>query len=125
MDELLGPVFAAAHVDWPGHIETLTDFWSWQLLGERGYEGNPLRVHEPIHERTPLGDAHFDRWLDLFTSTIDELFAGPIAEVAKVRAMKTAHAMRRLLAGRHGAPEEATEPMWFPDPGGVRPGLER
>jgi truncated hemoglobin YjbI len=35
MDELLGPVFAAAHVDWPGHIDTLTDFWAWQLLGER------------------------------------------------------------------------------------------
>jgi truncated hemoglobin YjbI len=111
-DELLGPVFAAAHVDWPGHIETLTDFWAWQLLGERGYEGNPLRAHEPVHANTPFTDAHFDRWLDLFVSTIDEQFAGPTAEVAKGRATKMANAMRRLLTGQHGGPAESVEPMW-------------
>ena len=112
MDEILGPVFAAAHVDWPGHIATLTDFWSWQLLGQRGYEGNPLRAHEPVHSQTPFTDAHFDRWLDLFTSTIDEHFVGPTAEMAKVRAMKMARAMRRLLTGRQGAASEPIEPMW-------------
>ena len=47
MDDVLGPVFAAAHVDWPSHIGTLTDFWAWQLLGEPGYDGNPLRAHDP------------------------------------------------------------------------------
>jgi hemoglobin len=112
MDELLGPVFAAAHVDWPEHIATLTDFWSWQLLGERGYQGNPLRAHEPSHERTPFTDARFERWLDLFTSTIDEQFVGPTAEMAKVRARKMAFAMRRLLTGRHGDHDEPTEPIW-------------
>ncbi len=111
MDELLGPVFEAAHVDWPGHIETLTDFWAWQLLGERGYGGNPLRAHEPVHARTPFTDAHFERWLDLFTSTIDEQFAGPTAEMAKGRAAKMAHAMRRLQAGQHGEAAEPIEPM--------------
>ena len=54
MDDLLGPTFAAARVDWPEHIEKLTDFWAGQLFGERGYEGNPLRAHEPVHARTPL-----------------------------------------------------------------------
>lgn len=112
MDEVLGPVFAAAHVDWPGHIETLTDFWAWQLLGQRGYEGNPLRAHEPVHAHTPFSDAHFERWLDLFTSTIDEQFSGPIAEMAKGRATKMAAAMRRLLLGKHGAASEPIEPMW-------------
>lgn len=112
MDELLGPVFAAAHVDWPGHIETLTDFWAWQLLGERGYTGNPLRAHEPVHAATPLVDAHYDRWLDLFVSTIDEEFAGPIAEIAKVRAKKMAHAMQRLLTGDHGEASVPIEAMW-------------
>jgi hemoglobin len=112
MDEVLGPVFEAAGVDWPGHIDTLTDFWAWQLLGERGYEGNPLRAHEPVHAQTPFTDAHFDRWLDLFVSTIDENFAGPIAEMAKGRATKMAQAMRRLLTGKHGAPTEPIQPMW-------------
>ena len=118
MDELLGPVFAAAHVDWPSHIETLTDFWAWQLLGERGYEGNPLRAHEPAHAQTPFTDAHFDRWLDLFVSTIDEQSIGPIAELAKGRAKKMAAAMRRLLTGQHGAPTEPIQPMWADAPTG-------
>lgn len=26
MDGLLGPIFSAAHVDWPSHIDTLTEF---------------------------------------------------------------------------------------------------
>ena len=112
MDEVLGPVFVAAHIDWPGHIETLTDFWAWQLLGERGYTGNPLRAHEPVHARSPLGDAHFERWLDLFSSTIDEHFVGPTADMAKGRAAKMAAAMRRLLTGGHGAPNEPVRPLW-------------
>ena len=112
MDELLGPVFAAAHVDWPSHIDTLTDFWAWQLLGLRGYEGNPLRAHEPVHAHTPFADAHYNRWLDLFVSTIDEQSVGPIAETAKGRAKKMAAAMRRLLAGQRGAATEPMQAMW-------------
>jgi truncated hemoglobin YjbI len=120
MDELLGPVFSAAHVDWPGHIDTLIDFWAWQLLGERGYEGNPLRAHDPVHARTPFTDAHYDRWLDLFVSTIDEHFAGSVAEVAKGRAKKMAAAMRRLLNGlehgQKGAATESIQPLWVDAP---------
>lgn len=98
MDEILGPVFSAAHVDWPSHIDTVTDFWSWQLLGVPGYEGNPLRAHLPAHAVTPFTRAHFDRWLDLFRSTVDENFVGPTAEVAKRRATKMAGALSRILA---------------------------
>lgn len=97
-DDLLGPIFAAAEVDWPSHIDTLTRFWAWQLLGERGYEGNPLLAHTPVHERWPFAEAHFTRWLELFTSTIDTHFAGSGAEAAKQRAAKMASALRRLLA---------------------------
>jgi hemoglobin len=99
MDELLGPIFETAAVDWPSHIDTLTEFWEWQLLGRSGYEGNPLRAHEPVHAATPFADEHFERWLDLFSGTVDEHFVGPTAEVAKGRAQKMAHAMRRLLRG--------------------------
>ena len=67
MDDVLGPVFAAAHVDWPDHIDTLTRFWSWQLLGEREHDGNPLKAHEPAHARTPFTAAHYERWLEVFT----------------------------------------------------------
>jgi len=111
MDDLLGLIFATAGVDWPTHIATLTDFWAWQLLGERGYEGNPLRAHEPIHQRCPFADAHFARWLDLFTTTVDVNFAGPRAEIAKQRAAKMAHALERLLADQHGDPGAPVQPF--------------
>lgn len=112
MDETLGPVFSAARVNWAVHIDTLTDFWSWQLLGERGYTGNPLRAHEPVHARTPFTDAHYERWLDLFVSTVDENFVGSTAEMAKGRARKMARAMRRLLSGEYGSARTPVQPVW-------------
>lgn len=99
MDDVLGPVFAATEMNWNAHIETLVDFWSWQLFGRRGYVGNPLRAHEPAHARTPFMAQHYERWLELFEGTIDNSFAGPVAELAKTRARKMATAMRRLLDG--------------------------
>lgn len=114
VDHLLEPIFDAAKVDWVSHIETLTDFWAWQLLGERGYSGNPLLAHRPIHDRTPFEDRHYERWLELFLETVDEHFGGPNAEIAKGRAIKMANAMQRLLGGVHGAPTEPMQPMWVP-----------
>ena len=111
MDELLGPIFMAAGLDWPFHIAKLTDFWSWQLLGQRGYEGNPLRAHEPANERTPFGREHFERWLDLFTSTVDEYFVGQTADLAKARATKMAGALQRLLGGACAPGDSEVEPM--------------
>ena len=99
MDDRLGPIFSAARVDWPAHIATVTDFWMWQLFGVRGYEGNPLIAHRPAHRKTPFTPAHFERWLALFTETVDELFEGPVAELAKARGTKMAQALQRLLRG--------------------------
>ncbi len=99
MDERLGPVFAAAEVDWPAHIATLIDFWSWQLFGERGYEGNPLLAHRPLQADTPFTPAHYQRWLELFDLTIDEQFRGPMADTAKLKAAKMAAALERLMDG--------------------------
>jgi hemoglobin len=106
MDDLLGPIFSAAHVDWAAHLAKLTDFWAKQLLGDPGYEGNPLRAHAPLHAATPFRSEHYRRWLDLFTTTVDEHFAGPYADLAKHRAERMARALERLLAGT-GAPGSA------------------
>jgi hemoglobin len=97
MDGVLGPVFMAAQLDWNAHIRTLVDFWSWQLFGERTYEGNPLRAHEPAHRRTPFSEQHYERWLELFEGTVRSMYVGPTADLAVARAGKMATAMRRLL----------------------------
>jgi hemoglobin len=109
MDDVLGPVFQAARVDWSVHIPKLVDFWAWQLLGQRGYDGNPLRAHEPSHARSPFGNEHYRRWLELFVYTVDERFEGPNAELAKARAQRMARALQRLLQGESGPAGEAVE----------------
>jgi hemoglobin len=115
MDDVLGPVFAAAGINWNAHIETLVDFWSWQLFGKRGYVGNPLRAHEPAHARTPFTAGHFERWLELFENTIDNLFAGAVAELAKARARKMADALRRLLADVSDTGDTPVGATWVGD----------
>jgi hemoglobin len=110
-DDLLGPVFADAGVDWPSHIDKLSAFWAWQLLGEPGYEGNPLRAHEAVHAREPFRPEHFERWLALFTEAVDEHLSGALAEAAKSRAAKMARALDRLLAGHHGPGHDPIQPV--------------
>jgi hemoglobin len=97
MDDLLGPVFESAQVDWGRHIETLTRFWAGQLLGAPGYDGHPLRAHEGVHAVHPFQPAHFARWLDLFTMTVESRFAGPVADLAVHRGRKMAQALGRIL----------------------------
>ena len=50
-DDVLGPVFTAAGVDWPAHIAQLVDFWSWQLFD--GTSGAGESAVEVIRSRPP------------------------------------------------------------------------
>jgi hemoglobin len=83
-DTLLAPVFS--HVDWPHHLPIMYNFWSSILLGDQSYQGNPFQKH--VH--LGISAAHFGRWLDLFTATVDENFGGVKAEETKVRARNIA-----------------------------------
>jgi hemoglobin len=65
-----------------------------------------------VHARTAFGAVHYERWLDLFDTTLDELFAGPTAEVAKGRARRMASAMRRLLNGHSVTGGRPAELLW-------------
>ena len=97
-DALLGPVFNdVAHVDWPRHLPVMYDFWSSLLLGTTRYQGRPFPKHLPL----PIAAAHFQRWLALFEATVDELFAGPKAEEARVRARSIATLFEHRLRERN------------------------
>ena len=48
------------------------------------------------HVSLPIYKEHFDRWVALFHQTIDELYAGNIADDAKQRAVK----MSELFQGK-------------------------
>ena len=76
-----------AKVNWATHLPAMYNFWENIILYTGNYEGNPLSLHKHLHHITPLTDAHFETWNKLFNCTIDELFEGPKATLAKQRAM--------------------------------------
>lgn len=90
-DPLLGPVFANTNL--PAHMPVMYQFWASMLLGERSYQGNPFHKHMSL----AITPAHFDRWLKLFTETVDALFAGERAEEAKTRAQSIAGIFQHKL----------------------------
>lgn len=83
LDGLLGPVFAdVIKDDWQPHLEKMYAFWNAALFGIPGFKGNPFAKHATL----PIGNEHFNRWLELFTETIDAHFAGPMADDVRNRA---------------------------------------
>ncbi|MDD4865874.1 MAG: group III truncated hemoglobin [Mycobacterium sp.] len=98
-DILAGPFTELRAKGLDSHIPVIADFWETTLFRAGLYRGNALHAHRLIHQRTPLSDRHFVRWLHTWNSTVDEMFHGPIAERAKIQAARIAWAMHRRLAG--------------------------
>lgn len=86
-DNLIGPIFnAKLKGQWPVHLEKMYTFWQTILLDEYTYQGRPF----PPHAQLPIEAEHFERWLQLFDKTVNDLFEGPIADEAKSRGRKMA-----------------------------------
>jgi hemoglobin len=97
-DELISHFFNEVVVlDWSKHIPVMYDFWESILLDKHNYKGNPMPAHVSLNEKSPMKKEHFDRWIQLFSSTIDELFTGEKAELAKTRALSIATVMQIKL----------------------------
>ncbi|WP_347157096.1 group III truncated hemoglobin [Pontibacter chitinilyticus] len=87
-DALLSPVFnEVAQVNWSSHLPVMYKFWSSVLFGTMAYKGQPFPKHLPL----PIEPTHFNRWICLFTQTVDSLFDGSKAEDAKQKATSIAH----------------------------------
>ncbi len=86
-------------LDWDHHIPHITSFWNMLLLGVAGFQGDPVTVHKRIHGRLPMEQHHFMRWVELFSATVDELFAGPKADEAKQRAQAIAGMLHHKVVG--------------------------
>lgn len=95
VDATIGFFFTeVVKLDWDHHIPVITDFWETILLDNPVYQKNAMQVHYDLHQKSPLKKEHFDRWIQLFTETIDELFEGKKAELAKTRAKSIASLMQ-------------------------------
>lgn len=97
-DAVIGPIFTdVAKVNWDHHLPVMYSFWETQLLNEKTYAGNPMKVHADLNARYPLLQYHFDGWVRLFVETVDELFAGTKAEDAKARGTQIAQLMHHKM----------------------------
>ncbi|MCF8464077.1 MAG: group III truncated hemoglobin [Flavobacteriales bacterium] len=86
-DELIGPIFEGVIQDrWPEHLEKMYRFWQTVLLEEHTYYGSPFGPHAKL----PVSLDHFERWIGIFTKTVDQLFTGDKADEAKMRATNMA-----------------------------------
>lgn len=80
-DELLAPFFK--HLNFEKHLPKMIHFWSFVLLDQAGYTTDVTQKHMKM----PLKKEHFDHWISMFHETIDELFIGEKAKLAKQRAV--------------------------------------
>lgn len=93
-DETIGFFFNdVAKVDWSNHLPKMYAFWETLLFGQISYKGNPMSVHFPINAQVPMEKKHFEHWIKLWTTTIEENFTGEMAETAIYKATNIANLM--------------------------------
>jgi len=83
-----------AKIDMPHHLDILVDFWDSILFQKDVYGKNAMQPHMILHQKSPLQKHHFQTWLKYFNESVDELFEGEKAFLAKERALSIATVMQ-------------------------------
>jgi hemoglobin len=91
-DELLSAYFADLDMD--VHMPKIVAFWSTILFRTRRYSDNAFAPHMRLEGLT---SAHFARWVGTLEATVDERFAGPVAQLMKESAHRIAYSMQLRL----------------------------
>jgi len=97
-DPVLGEIFNARIADWEFHMECMCEFWSSTVLDSGRYHGRPLSKHVTL----PVSAPHFDRWSDLFASTVQKICTPAAAELLTKRARLIARSLEGGIASAHG-----------------------
>ena len=102
-DETIGYIFTdVAKLDLKHHLPIIGDFWETLLFQSGSYQKhgrNPLMVHGELNEKEPLLPIHFERWLEIFTDAVDELFYGERSDFLKMRARMIGNRMLNFVSG--------------------------
>jgi hemoglobin len=110
-DPIIGWLFTdIARLDLEAHVPKIASFWETVLLDARSYRGGAFAPHAMLHMKAPLHRGHFERWLFLWHATVDELFEGERAELARNHANRVANAF-------HGRLEAMSAAMAVPSDG--------
>lgn len=110
----IGKFFTETITDWEVHLEHLTDFWESNLFMVNRFKGNPMRKHIHLDKNFnhSLEQVHFGHWLELWVATVDSLYIGEKANLAKERARNIAHILflrifqARNVPGRGGGHQD-------------------
>jgi len=99
-DSTIGFIFNdVVNMNWEVHIPVIVDFWETILLDNPVYKKNAMEVHYDLNKKIPLQQKHFSQWLSLFYTTVDNLYTGKIATLAKTRAKSIAAVMEFKMLG--------------------------
>ena len=114
-DPIIGWIFTdVAKLDLEAHVPDITAFWETILLGAQSYSGGAFAPHASLHRQVGFQPGHFERWLALWTATVDELFSGERASLAKAHAVRVAHAFSSRLAAIPSPRDPAPAPGGLP-----------
>jgi hemoglobin len=97
-DAVLAPIFDARIRDWEPHLQQMCAFWSSVALMTGRYHGTPMVKHMPL----PVDGGHFDRWLELFEITANEICTAVAAAHFVERARRIAASLELGVAGGQG-----------------------
>jgi hemoglobin len=90
-DPVIGKFFTqVTHLDLETHLPKIANFWEQMLFQRPVYSGSPMHAHLLLNSKEPMLLEHFERWLMLWEKTVDQLFAGEKAAMAKARARMVA-----------------------------------
>jgi len=94
-DDSLNYIFDdIAKLDWETHLPRMYDFWETILFGASSYKGNPMMKHVELDKIFHLEKPHFNRWLFLWSQTLNENFKGAKADEILLRAEAIAATMQ-------------------------------
>ena len=97
-DPVIGYIFTeVAKMNWEKHLPIMYDFWENAIFYTGNYTGNPMDLHLHLHRVMPLRPEHFQQWNYLFVTTMDELFSGEKASLAKQRALSISAVMQAKI----------------------------
>ncbi len=97
-DDVIGYIFHnAPGFDLEEHLPIIASFWESMLFATAGYKGNPMLKHIELNRHIPLKSEHFERWLQLWEATVNENFAGKIADEAVTKAKTIAFLMQKKI----------------------------
>jgi hemoglobin len=93
-DDLIGRFFTeVVPLDLTTHIPIIANFWETVVFNKTGYRKNVMEVHQHIHDLSRINKVHLDRWVKIFTETLNESFHGSKTELMKQRAVSIATLM--------------------------------